>query len=479
MKNLANRKTLTIKKYPKVGQKLKHIILALGVLWTGALYAETLPQSRQEITLSFAPIVRNAAPSIVNLYGKPIVRQRFGLFNDPFFSHFFGRNFGNKRSLEARSLGSGVIVHEEGIIVTNHHVISGAEDLRIVLSDRREFEAELLLADKRIDIAVLRIGKGKEKFPALPWRNSDEVEIGDLVLAIGNPFGLDQTVTSGIVSALARDKIGVAEYEAFIQTDAPINPGNSGGALVTMDGKLLGINTAIVSRSGGSVGIGFAVPSNLVRLVVASARKGGKVIRPWRGALFQEVTPELVAHLGLEKPKGAMIVQLEKSGPLQKAGLRVGDVITRLDGHNINKMADLAYRFATGNLGERAKIVFSRDGKEKNTVFTFLAPPETPPRNERELSGRTPFSGLQIVNINPALIEELRLNSLRKGVMILGVKQRSVALRVGFQRGDIIDEVNDRKIKSVQELVSLLEKTQDKWEITILRRGQRITASFR
>jgi S1-C subfamily serine protease len=272
-------------------------VVVLVFAATGSRAETAVPQSRPEVQLSFAPIVKRTAPAVVNVYAKRIERQQeSGLLADPFFRRFFGEdgNFGRPRERVANSLGSGVIVDATGYIVTNNHVIANGSDIRVVLSDRREFEAKLLLADERTDLAVLKIDAGDEELPILPLSDSDNLEVGDLVLAIGNPFGVGQTVTSGIVSALARTQVGITDYQFFIQTDAAINPGNSGGALVDMNGELVGINTAIFSRSGGSIGIGFSIPSNMVNTVVATAKSGSnKIKRPWLGVELQDVTPDV------------------------------------------------------------------------------------------------------------------------------------------------------------------------------------------
>ncbi|MDO9125294.1 MAG: trypsin-like peptidase domain-containing protein, partial [Parvibaculum sp.] len=268
--------------------------------------AREVPSSRGQVQLSYAPVVKRVAPAVVIVYTKRVVQERAGspLFNDPFFQQFFGNrfSFGVPRERVQQSLGSGVIVDPSGLIVTNYHVIKDGQQFTVALADRREFDAQLVLSDERTDLAVLRIDAGKQKLPHLTFKNSDSVEVGDLVLAIGNPFGVGQTVTSGIVSALARTHVGVSDYQFFIQTDAAINPGNSGGALVTMDGRLIGINSAIYSQTGGSIGIGFAIPSNMVESVVASARDGGHVKRPWFGAQLQAVDSDLAQSLGLDRP---------------------------------------------------------------------------------------------------------------------------------------------------------------------------------
>jgi Do/DeqQ family serine protease len=310
-----------------------------------------VPQTKAEIVLSFAPIVKRTSPAVVNVYAKRIVRQReTGLMADPFFRRFFGEEggFGRPRERVANSLGSGVIVDPRGLIVTNNHVIRDGDDIRVALADRREFEAKLLLADERTDLAVLKIDAGDEDLASLSLADSDDLEVGDLVLAIGNPFGVGQTVTSGIVSALARTQVGVTDYQFFIQTDAAINPGNSGGALVNMAGELVGINTAIYSRSGGSIGIGFSIPSNMVKVVVQSAEGGSsKIQRPWLGADLQDVTPDIAESLGFARPEGTLIVELHPKSPLAAAGLQRGDVITAIDGKDVEGARELGFRVGT------------------------------------------------------------------------------------------------------------------------------------
>ncbi|MBT3702547.1 MAG: trypsin-like serine protease, partial [Alphaproteobacteria bacterium] len=298
-----------------------------------------LPDSRQQVQLSFAPLVKRVRPAVVNIYTRKVVKKSFRspFFNDPFFKRFFGEKFalGAPRERIQNSLGSGVIVRADGLVVTNHHVIKGADEITVALADRREFAAEIVVKDERTDLAVLRIDPRGEVLSHLELIDSDNLEVGDLVLAIGNPFGVGQTVTSGIVSALARTQVGVADFASFIQTDAAINPGNSGGALVTMGGKLAGVNTAIFSRSGGSNGIGFAIPANMVRSVIDGAVSGGEIVRPWLGASGQAVTRDIAQAQGLDRPGGVLINSLFKGGPAQNAGLKVGDIVTAVDDHEI------------------------------------------------------------------------------------------------------------------------------------------------
>src|ERR1700719_1376392 len=304
------------------------LLLSLAAAPPGALAQERrVPSSPNEVRLSYAPVVQRVAPGVVNVYAAKTVSVRNPLFDDPIFRRFFGMPGGSGEQVQ-RSLGSGVLIDSSGLVVTNNHVIEGADQVKVSLSDKREFEAEMVLKDSRTDLAVLRLKDAKEKFTTLDFSNSDELLVGDVVLAIGNPFGVGQTVTHGIISALARTQVGITDYQFFIQTDAAINPGNSGGALVDMTGKLAGINTAIFSRSGGSQGIGFAIPANMVRVVVVSAKGGsGAVKRPWLGAKLQDVTPEIAESLGLKRPSGALVASVVAGGPAARAGIKTGDLI--------------------------------------------------------------------------------------------------------------------------------------------------------
>src|SRR5216117_1236893 len=305
-----------------------------------------VPSSAAELRLSFAPIVQRVQPAVVNVYAAKTVQNRNPLLDDPIFRRLFGVP-GQQPEQMQRSLGSGVMVDASGLVVTNNHVIEGADQVKISLADKREFEAEIVLKDSRTDLAVLRVKDGKEKFATLDFANSDELVVGDIVLAIVNPFGVGQTVTHGIISALARTQVGITDYQFFIQTDAAINPGNSGGALVDMTGKLAGINTAIFSRSGGSQGIGFAIPANMVKVVVSSAKSGGKAVkRPWLGAKLQAVTPEIADTLGLKLPNGALVANVAPNSPAARAGLKASDLIVAVESQTIDDPNAFDYRFA-------------------------------------------------------------------------------------------------------------------------------------
>lgn len=458
---------------------LAGIILFLSLIFypsaNSARAEKRVPSSSGEVQLSYAGVVKRVAPAVVNVYSKRVVKERRSpLFNDPFFQRFFGGQMGAPRERVQQSLGSGVIVDASGLIVTNNHVIAGGTEFTVALSDRREYEAKVVVADERTDLAVLRIDTQGLKLPVLNFKDSDTVEVGDLVLAIGNPFGVGQTVTSGIVSALARTHVGVSDYQFFIQTDAAINPGNSGGALVTTDGQLIGINTAIFSQSGGSVGIGFAIPSNMVRSVVESARNGGGYVkRPWLGASMQVVDADLAKTLGLDRPGGNLLRDIYKGGPADRAGLKVGDVIREVDGFAVDDPQALRYRIATKSFGGVAVMKYSRDGKSGEARLTLEPPPEKPAADRREMDGRNPFRGAVVANLSPAIADELGFDSWSaKGVVVMDVSDGTPARQLQFQSGDIIVEVTGRKINSVRDLLDVTKSPRSQWEFSV-RRGDR------
>ena len=462
----------------KLGAATRYVAFSGAILlgMTAPLSAQArLPESRAEITLSFAPVVKKAAPAVVNVYASRVVRQRgFSLFEqDPFFRRFLGPGFGVPRERVQSSLGSGVIVSAEGIVVTNNHVIEGATDIKIALADRREFEAEVVLKDEKTDLAVLRAVGAKEPFPYVELGDSDALQVGDLVLAIGNPFGVGQTVTGGIVSAVARTRVGISDYQFFIQTDAAINPGNSGGALVSMEGRLVGINTVIVTRSGGSQGVGFAIPSNMVRVVIESARDGGRVRRPWIGASLQTVGADMAESLGLPRPGGALVSEIYPKGPAARAGLKVGDVIVAVDGFEIADVEGFGFRLATRGIDGTAAIEVLRGERTLTLEVALQPPPEIPPRDESVLSGRHPFSGATVVNLSPAVGEELDLELEATGVVVMEVAPGTPARELGLVRGDLIREVNGVRISSVRQLKSVLAAGAPRWRL-VIQRGERV-----
>lgn len=438
-----------------------------------------LPNGPAEVRLSFAPAVRRAAPAVVNVYANKVVENRNPMMDDPIFRRFFGGP-GMEREQVQRSLGSGVIVDPAGLVVTNNHVVEGADEVKVALADKREFEATVVLKDARTDLAVLRIKGARDVFPVLEFGNSDELQVGDVVLAMGNPFAVGQTVTHGIVSALARTQVGISDYQFFIQTDAPINPGNSGGALVDLGGRLVGINTAIYSRSGGSQGIGFAIPVNMVKVVVASAKGGGtSVRRPWLGARLQAVTPEIAESLSLKRPAGVLVASVTPESPASRAGLRSGDVITAVDGQAVDDPDSFGFRFAIKALGGAAQVGVLRAGKETRLSVPLEAAPETPPREAVKIRGRSPFLGATVVNVSPAVAEELRLDGNLQGVAVANVEDGSPAQIFGLQPGDVVLEVNGEPVRRSRDLERFAQSPQRLWRVQINRGGEVMTSVVR
>ncbi|WP_282009089.1 Do family serine endopeptidase [Brevundimonas aveniformis] len=427
------------------------------------------PETQGDLQASFAPVVQVSAPAVVNIAAQTVVRER-----DPFFE-MFGR--GRTRERVGQSVGSGVIVRSDGIVVTNNHVIDGARQIMVTLNDRREFPAEVILADPRSDLAVLRLDTGGERLPVMPIDDSSELHVGDLVLAIGNPFGIGQTVTSGIISALDRsDGQGAT---AYIQTDAAINQGNSGGALVDMDGDLIGINTMILSPSGTSAGVGFAVPSAMVRRVVESAAGGETAVtRAWLGVSAAPVTASDASRLGLGHPRGVLVNSVYRGGPAANAGVRQGDVITAVGGQTVDDAAALNFRIGVVRPGEQVELTVVRDGAERTLRARVEAPPGDATPATVTIGGRNPFTGAVVANLTPALADQIGADPMAGGVILTGVSGRSYAAAAGFRPGDIVRSLNGQSVGSTRELEQLLSSTERGWDIVILRNGQEVRGRF-
>lgn len=436
------------------------------------------PTSPAQVQLSFAPVVRAVVGSVVNVYGARVERNPRMAQMDEFFRRFFGEGGpGLPPERVQRSLGSGVIIDDSGLVVTNHHVIANMTEVKVALHDRREVEAEIILRDPRTDLAVLRL-KGKGPYRAIALGDPDEVQVGDIVLAVGNPFGVGQTVTQGIVSGLARTNVGVSDYGYFIQTDASINPGNSGGALVDMAGRLVGINSAIYSQSGGSIGIGFAIPSNMVKAVVASARSGASAMqRPYLGASLQKVSADIADGLGIDPPAGALVASVRPGSPAEAAGLRTGDVILEVDGRAVDDPDAFGWRFALHGISGEVPLTVNRRGKRQMLSIKLGPPPEIPARDPVSPKGRVPFAGATLVNLSPAVSDELHIEQ-QEGVIVLAIEEGSVADRLGFQKGDVVVQINGERIETTRAFETVIRAGARTWEVSIKRGGQVLTTVF-
>ena len=430
--------------------------------------ARSVPSDALSMKSSFGPVVREAAPAVVNISARSVRQVR-----DPFFQMFGG---GVPRQQVAESAGSGVIVRSDGIVVTNNHVIEGAQQIRVVLNDRREFPARILLADERSDIAVLQLEGVTDQLPVLAIDDQEEQQVGDLVLAIGNPFGVGQTVTNGIISALNRTETGISDSGSFIQTDAAINPGNSGGPLVDMDGDLIGINTAIFSRSGGSSGVGFAVPASMVKRVIESAVGGATtVVRPWLGVKGESVSADIARSLGLSRPQGVIVTDVYANGPGARGGIETGDVITAVDGQEVNDQGGLNFRIGTRNPNDTVAIALLRDGQPRTVNARVQVLPGDADTDQGAVIDRGPLAGLKVAALNPALADRLGGDPFARGVIITAVAGRSNAARYRLQPGDLIREVNGRAVTSADAVRGITGPA----ELTIERQGRRMTGVVR
>ena len=450
----------------------------IGAAAVGGAYADEqrqVPLSRPEAMLSFSPVVKAAQPAVANVYASRTDRQpRNPLFDDPIFRQFFGKGGSGPRpgGPTAQSLGSGVIVDSSGLVVTNYHVIDQMTDVKVALSDKRELEADIVLRDKHTDLAVLKL-KGAGPFPVMNLGDSDLLEVGDLVLAIGDPFGVGQTVTQGIVSGLARTQVGGSDYQFFVQTDAAINPGNSGGALVDMKARLIGINSEIYSQSGGNIGIGFAIPVNLVKTVILAAKEGRHdVRRPWLGATLQALSGDIATSMGLDRPAGALVANVLDDGPAHDAALRSGDVITAVDGQPIDDPDGFGYRFATKSIGTVTSLTVERGGKPIVVPIKVMTAPEIPPREPVKIRNRSPFAGATVVNFSPAVAEELSIAIVREGVVVTDVEAGSNAAEIGLEKGDVLIALDGSKITGTRQFERAIGSDRSYYRLTLARAGQ-------
>jgi Do/DeqQ family serine protease len=452
------------------------VVLTVGLTFAPLSRAQ-VPVSQGQISLSFAPVVKTAAPAVVNIYTTTLVPTRRNPFaGDPFFEQFFQSMATPAR--RQNSLGSGVIVSPDGLVISNNHVTQGADEIRVVLHDRREFAARVLLADEASDLAVLQLD-GAAELPALTLADSDALQVGDLVLAIGNPFGVGQTVSSGIVSGLARSALQVGNGQGyFVQTDAPINPGNSGGALVNMGGELIGINTAIVTQGGGSNGIGFAVPSNLVAAVLDQARAGAAgFARPWAGVTGQEVDAATAEGLGMPYPEGVLLADIDPASPFATAGVQTGDIVLTLDGKPVNTPQEMIFRLSILGIGATVALTWDHEGEIRQGEVTLIAPPETPARAALTITQDVVLRGLSLARINPAVRVELGLPPQAQGVVVTG--SEDLAARIGLQAGDVLLTINGRRVTRPSDALTIAAEPATRWQIEVLRDGQQMRLRFR
>lgn len=462
--------------------------------------AETAPLATPAgPTQNFASLAKAAMPAVVNISTTRVVRgggggagggggesaEKAPPFNDPFFRRFFGdeffRRFQAPRERREAALGSGVIVSSDGYIVTSNHVVEKAEQIKVLLPDKREFVGKVIGTDPPTEIAVIKIDA--KNLTALPWGDSDKLQVGEYVLAVGNPFALNSTVTMGIVSAVGRANVGIADYEDFIQTDAAINPGNSGGALINTRGEVIGINTAIFSESGGYMGIGFAVPSNMARIVMASLLKNGKVTRGWLGVSVQDVNQDLAKQFGLSEAKGALVSEVLPDSPAAAAGVKAGDVITEIDGKTVDSAALLRNAVAQTPIGQTVKLSILRNNNQQSLDVKIAERPKEMaqrepqgPSQQQEPGKPSALSGLAVQDLTPEMVRDLGLAPGTRGVVVTDLAPSSAAATAGIQPGDIIVEVNRQPVRSVAELKQIASKLKEKDSALLLinRQGGRV-----
>jgi len=418
---------------------------------------------------AMAEVVRAVKPAIVNISSTKTIKtqpMQNPFFNDPFFRNFFGNEFGNMnapREYKQSGTGSGVIIDKNGTILTNNHVIKDADEIKVKLSDKREFKGKVVGTDPKTDIAVVKIEAAN--LPMLPIGDSDKLMVGETAIAIGNPFGLNQTVTSGIISATGRANVGIADYEDFIQTDAPINPGNSGGALVNVRGELIGINTAIFSTSGGYQGIGFAIPSNMAKAVMDTLVKNGKIIRGWLGVSIQPVTPELAKQFGLKEERGALVGDIVSDSPAEKAGMQKGDVIIAYEGKEVNEPSALRTIVANTTPGKEVSLTLLRDGREIKVKAVIAELTAEAAKQSADFENN--LKGVHVQELTADVKNSLDLPKRVSGVVITDIDPGSPSEGV-LAKGDVIVEVNKKQITSAKEYVAEVAKIKSGKSILLL-----------
>lgn len=425
---------------------------------------------------SIADVVEKVVPSVVSISSTRVTRMRQMPFEDPFFRFFFGPGQGgNSREQREQGLGSGVIVGD-GLVVTNNHVVDQADEVKVATLDNHQFDAQVVGSDPKTDLALLRIKGDTRGLKPLALGDSSRLRLGDVVLAIGNPFGVGQTVTMGIVSAKNRSDLGIEDYEDFIQTDAAINPGNSGGALVDMEGELVGINTAILSRSGGNVGIGFAIPSNMARPIVESLMNHGKVVRGWLGVAIQPLDSDMAKALNLPENSGVLVSDVTKDTPAAKAGVRRGDVIMSVDDHKVRTTGELRNAIANAGVNRTVHLRILRDGKQLQLAIALAEMPGKLGDEGSDKSGpdsrAAPELGMQLQPLTPEWKKKLDVPAeVSQGVIVSDLNPSSDAARAGIRQGDVILEINRQRVATPADLQRLWQASKGNVLALVLRKG--------
>ena len=434
------------------------------------------PDTYSGLKMSYAEAISRVAPAVVNIFTEKVVAPRGApFFQEPFFEQFFGHQMGRARGRVERSLGSGIIVSPYGDIVTNLHVIKGATGVRVTFHDGREVPVEFVSADESQDIAVLRMQLPKgEKVSHVRFADSDITQVGDVVLAIGNPYGFGQSVSLGIVSGLGRNGIGNNPYANFIQTDAAINPGNSGGALIDTTGRVIGLNTAIFSRSGGSQGIGFAVPAKLVQAILKSVWTTGDIKRIWLGVTGQNLTNEMAFHLGLDKPSGVLIKSILPNSPAEKADVRIGDVLLEVNGLPVMHMESLSARVAVQGTEKPVPFTLWREGKAVMAKVLLSTLPARKEADRWTVSNRGgPFTGYTVEQLSPSLSDEVGLPLESEGVAVIQLpsETHNGFWSLNLRKGDVIESVNGERVRTLEDFKRLVTKATRRWQVVYKRGG--------
>ena len=439
-------------------------------------FAPRIPAQLEETSRAFSEIVKAVSPAVVNISSTKIVKRQQAQY-DEFFDNFYPFSDGKARKFKEQSLGSGVIVSADGYIVTNNHVVEQSSEIKVTLYDKRSFRARIIGSDSKTDIAIIRIDA--DDLPLIPWGDAEKLQVGEFVLAIGNPFLLSHTVTMGIVSAVGRADVGIADYEDFIQTDAAINPGNSGGPLVNIRGELVGINTAIFSKTGGYQGIGFAVPSNMVKAVMEQLIKTGKVTRGWLGVTIQELTPELAQQFGLKYSDGVLVSDVARGGPAQRAGIMRGDIIMEYNGKKVQDVGLLRNVVAQSKVGSQVPVKILRRDKEMAITATVV---ELPSEGIEAKSGSSQgkdsyenaLAGVRVMDLNAAIAKQLAVEAEEKGVVIVNIESGAPAEEAGLRRGDVINEINRQRVSNLNDFNKIVARiTQGENVLLFVNRGGR------